>query len=129
MVKEWSYKGRRCKITKHPELGHYCGYIQTGLRFEYSTTQVWRLISVHGGITFGVSEKGWVGFDCGHSGDLCLSEDGEKLNNPYKSRNEWKPEDVKEEVEKLADQFTALEDIVHSCNRFEYKNNKSENNE
>ena len=117
---EWTYKGRRCKIVMDPDLGHYCGYIRTGLRGSLTTTKIHRLVDVNGGITYGVDEDGWIGFDCAHSHDICVDENGEPTSDFFADKDDehsivWTPEKVKEEVENLADQFEALENIVHEA--------------
>lgn len=118
---EWTYNGRRCKIVRDQELGHYCGYIQTGLRGHITKyeNKLFRLIDVNGGLTYGIDENGWVGFDTAHAYDVSVDEDGEVLREDmvYDKNSEdsiiWTPEKVKEEVESLADQFEALENTVH----------------
>lgn len=125
-IKKWTYKGKRCKITQHPKLGYYYGYVQTGLRGNIiENTKIYRLIEVNGGITHGIDEEGWIGFDCGHSHDICVDENGEVTGDYHKNREDddtitWSPEDVKEEVEKFADQIIALEDTIHKVKRYEY---------
>lgn len=126
-IKEWTHNGRRCKITKDEDLGHYCGYIRTGLRGDINDidTKLYKLIEVNGGITYGLDEDGWIGFDCAHSHDICVDENGDITGDFFRDREDensivWSPKDVKEEVEKLAEQFTALENVVHSAKRFEY---------
>lgn len=61
--------------------GHRCGYVAVPPEHEYSALQ--KEISVHGGITFADDDHAlksllsapckdlWLGFDCGHSNDLC----------------------------------------------------------
>lgn len=81
---EWIHKPTRykCKIWRHPNLLHLCGYV--GIPYGH----VWYGQSyndkgrppqplVHGGVTFSgrmPETKGravwWVGFDCGHAGDM-----------------------------------------------------------
>lgn len=126
-IREWTYKGKRCKITKDEDLGHYCGYVQTGLRGNINTTdnKIFHLIDVNGGITYGIDDDGWLGFDCAHSHDICVEEKGELTGEFLKDRNSkdsvvWSPEDVKEEVEDFADQIIALENVIHSVKRFDY---------
>ena len=107
------------KVMKH-YLGHYCGYVQV----EFVTNYMELMddgVRVHGGLTYGVDDAGWVGFDCAHAGDVCLDEDGERFGyrvelreeygiempSPpiYGDGTEWHLDDVKEEVETLAEQL------------------------
>jgi len=110
IVEEWTHKGHRCKVVK-TDIGHYCGYVQTGLRFNYEKAS--RLVDVHGGLTYGVDRNGWIGFDCAHVGDVCIDENGEKLaGGAVWERKTWKVEDVVEEVENLSRQISHLESFV-----------------
>lgn len=123
VVEEWVYDGRACVITQHPTIGHYCGYVRTPLssitheNTTYQGTQYVNLLNVHGGITYGPDSKGFVGFDCGHSEDVCYNDNGEVstetlIREPEELAHHWYPEDVKEEVKHLADQLSALERFV-----------------
>jgi len=126
--KEFTYKGRRCKIVRDSGLGHYCGYIRTGLRGNINSVEnkLYRLIDVHGGITYGVDEEGWVGFDTAHARDINKDEEGNITNQDalYDEDDEkstiWTPEIVREEIEDLADQWESLEKTVHSASKFDY---------
>jgi hypothetical protein len=87
---EFWYKGRPCKIVRHRELLHLCGYVGVPrdsplYMIDYDEafcgekecnlhTVEW-FVKVHGGVTF----SGWLdkednywyfGFDCAHVGDL-----------------------------------------------------------
>lgn len=74
-------------------------------------------VDVHGGITYGPDEAGWVGFDCYHATDVCVDEAGDPLSANLTDavrrrehiRREWSPDDVKAEIERLASQLHALE--------------------
>jgi len=124
--REWVYDGRECIVIKHPKIGHYCGYAKTPLNHLSHTNITYqgdnhiKLIEVHGGITYGPDEDGFVGFDCGHAGDICWSEgvphDTFSLDKDRddKWRNDWEVEDVVEEVEYLADQLSALEQFLEA---------------
>jgi len=122
VVEEWVYDGRACVITQHPNIGHYCGYARTPLNIShlnttYSGKEYVKLLNVHGGITYGLNEDGFVGFDCGHSQDVCFDDNGDVcmptvIRNPEEYNCHWYVEDVKEEVRSLADQLSALEQFV-----------------
>lgn len=122
VVEEWVYDGRACVVTQHPTIGHYCGYVRTPLNISHSNTtysgeQYIKLLTVHGGITYGLDSHDFVGFDCGHSEDVCFDGDGNVttktlIREPEEHSNHWYLEDVKEEVIHLADQLSALEQFV-----------------
>lgn len=70
------------------------------------------MIGVHGGVTYGPDDNGWYGFDCAHSGDKCVDEDGNAINDPFKPSKEWSPEDVKGETERLAEQLNEIIELA-----------------
>jgi hypothetical protein len=105
-------------------MGHYCGYARTPLlinteSLRYSGENYINLIEVNGGITYGRDDDGYIGFDCGHSWDVCWDDgeyhDGFALDD--ENRKDWTAEDVKEEVEYLADQLSTLEQFFEQTNR------------
>jgi hypothetical protein len=118
-IREWAYDGRECKVVHH-DLGHFCGYAKTPLRFSYGDLSdlydsgIYNLVEVHGGVTYGVDSDGWIGFDCGHAGDVCIIDEAEK--EEIEGRTVWTPEDVMEEVESLADQLSLIESFVETVN-------------
>jgi hypothetical protein len=81
---EWVHTPTRykCKIWRHPKLLHLCGYV--GIPYghawyeqTYNSDKGMPSPLVHGGVTFSgrmPETKGravwWVGFDCGHAGDM-----------------------------------------------------------
>lgn len=98
---------------------HYCGYVQTGLRFGYTDLPYnggRSLIEVHGGVTYGVDSEGWIGFDCAHAGDTCV-EDGSEHGEDDSLRKVWTVDKVKSETEKLADQLKNLEEFVAAVDK------------
>lgn len=142
-AREWTYRSKRCKVVKN-DVGHWCGYTQTALRgfhdgdlYDHGGHEGVRILSVHGGMTYGPDDNGWVGFDCGHARDLCLDEDDEPWGKMYELDDDhqhielkrrgsieaceeaddcfvWRLKDVKEETERLADQLIALEAFIDS---------------
>jgi hypothetical protein len=79
---EWEDKvtGYKCRITRHGDLGHLCGYVGIpkthplyGKHYSDDETSG---IRAHGGLTYADSDEDWggglwwFGFDCSHSGDL-----------------------------------------------------------
>lgn len=81
---EWVHTPTRykCKIRRHPSFLHWCGYV--GIPYghawygnSYDDETKLPQPQVHGGVTFSgrmLDTKGravwWLGFDCGHSGDM-----------------------------------------------------------
>lgn len=87
---EWTYNdvtGYKCRILRHWEMGHLCGYVQIPKKhplFE-KIDKTEETIEAHGGLTFNRrgkpqaltdnededrTDEHWIGFDCAHSGDL-----------------------------------------------------------
>lgn len=79
---EWEDKltGYKCRIQRHGDLGHLCGYVGIPNTHplwskHYSDDEV-ADIRVHGGLTHSATDTDdsagtwWFGFDCSHSGDL-----------------------------------------------------------
>src|SRR5688572_11433893 len=82
---EFEHAGLPCLMSRHPTLGHWCGYVAVPPGHpmhgkEYDSVEV----DVHGGLTYGSACRGhichvpkpgepddvfWFGFDCGHAGD------------------------------------------------------------
>ena len=120
--KTFIYNNRPCVVVQNPDIGHYCGYTKTTLPSVnhedisyFKGDNYVKLIEVHGGITYGKTDDGWVGFDCAHADDICWSENG-RVSGDEQYRNEhtkdWYVEDVVEEVKYLADQLSALEQYI-----------------
>jgi 5-methylcytosine-specific restriction endonuclease McrA len=114
-LEEWTAHNHRCKIRDNG-LGAYCGYVKTTLPESVTYDDLNEEVSIHGGLTYGVDDEGWVGFDCGHAGDRCVDDDGEVLNERMEylggvpSQRVWNPAAVRAEVECLAEQLDAIED-------------------
>ncbi len=90
--KAFEYKGYKCRILRphklqdsKSEMIFLCGYVFLPEGHEHYKKDYDAIdVSVHGGLTYAESdlfaqpEKGWwIGFDCGHAGDLCYSKDSE----------------------------------------------------
>lgn len=110
-VEAWEYRGRPCLVYGAPEpirkavesdaLGSpqvqgmyetfWCGYTRTSIDPNRAVENL--DVQVYGGITFGITENGWIGFDTAHGPD----------GGPQSV------EDVKREVESLVDQLSAIE--------------------
>lgn len=117
IIREWIYDGRKCKVVQQRQ-GHFCGYAKTPLNFHYDDVSdvydsgIYNLLEAHGGFTYGVDDDGWVGFDCGHAGDVCVIDPEERDAREYQTI--WTPRDVMDEVESIADQLTLIESFVQT---------------
>lgn len=92
---------------------YYCGYVKTPFEGGYQEFQ--KTVDVHGGLTYGVDDDGWIGFDTMHAGDIPQNPDGSPLSNNAIANltsddhsKKWKPEDVMEETGELAEQISKL---------------------
>lgn len=113
IVEEWERNGMKCMVRKH-QTGFYCGYVQTDLPPGAHRNDLQRYVDVHFELTYGVDQDGWVGFDCAHLGDISIDDRGgtwgphRTITAPEDVRREWRPEDVADEVNRLADQIAEL---------------------
>jgi hypothetical protein len=124
-VDEFEHAGRQCRVLRIRSIGGgwYCGYVRTDLPASTAADELQDALDVHGGLTYGVDEEGWIGFDCAHAGDVCLDVDGDPLTgydgkfglrSPAERSDglptrRWTPEDVIEETKRVAEQVRALE--------------------
>lgn len=122
---EWRYNGLPCLIRRG-RIGVWCGYVGVapGHPFydeEYDEPDV----SVHGGLTYGsrcdgeegegichvplpgeAAEVFWLGFDCGHAGDLIPRWNAyPELQELSRAEVYWTMEMAMRETEYLADQI------------------------
>ena len=97
---EFESHGLRCLLSRNPVLGQWCGYVGVPpLHPAYKQDELGLKISVHGGATYGSECHGWVchkpvgnepdslfwiGFDCGHFGDLIPGVPFELPGHSYK---------------------------------------------
>lgn len=111
VVKEWNHAGFKCTVIKHPEMGHYCGYVWLPEDHPLANggeRDINNLASVHGGVTYNAwedvgKEKFYVvGFDCAHAGDYVPSVSFHNHPNDHK----WTLEEVTKEVNHFAEQLT-----------------------
>lgn len=127
VLSAWTHhSGMECRTVEMslPRRGvskpaYYCGYVKT--RFDASVPKADRPdaadlddeVEVHGGITYGPDEEGWVGFDLCHAFDVCVDEDGEPLPGSMTvgtrvgMETQYTRGDVAEMVEEFADQLYA----------------------
>lgn len=122
-VREGTHEGLRYKVVVGP-VGNYCGYVRTAFdeSWHYDDLQAWSgvLLDTHGGVTYGVDSNGWLGFDCAHARDICVTEDDEPLGGGvavnYEHDSEgsvvWTPDAVAEECESLAEQVADLQEFA-----------------
>jgi hypothetical protein len=63
-----------CRIRRHPEYMHLCGYVGVGSDHpNFGEGEDKLNLEVHGGLTYSSTEDDgihWFGFDCAHAGDL-----------------------------------------------------------
>jgi hypothetical protein len=113
--------------------GHGCGYVQLPESHpDLGADAVDIDVDVHGGLTYGPDEHGWVGFDTGHAGDVWPDDEVNALieltPEPYRAevfsstmhmrallarvgpvpdawRQDWTVERLVAEVERLAAQL------------------------
>ena len=109
---EGCYRGYRWLIVRVPGLGHLCGYvgIPAGHRlFGVDRDNAAMDFNCHGGITWSSGGDDhrpdnywWIGFDCGHHGDL--SPMAAKFLKPY--NEEYRTiQYVEHEIRSLIDQI------------------------
>lgn len=117
---EWRAHGFPCLIVRAP-LGHLCGYVGVPPEHpEYDEDSDHDDLYVHGGITYAEHCQGaichvpapgepddvlWLGFDCGHSGDISprLAALGSSWPDDIYRDIEY----VRRETERLAEQLAA----------------------
>lgn len=117
VVTKFTHEALECIVLNIRDR-HYCGYVKTpfdGHHDEFNSS-----INVHGGLTYGIDEDGWVGFDTAHGFDVPYDTEGNALtNNPLATMRAkrgfgteqdiaWKPADVVEETKRLAQQVREM---------------------
>lgn len=114
VLQEGTAENRRFRVVQ-VRGKHFAGYVRTnfGPLWSYDGIRGYMggLVEAHGGLTYGVDDEGWVGFDYAHSGDSCVL-DGEEQTD-YGHTKDWgdkyTPEDVAAECRKVARQVDTLE--------------------
>jgi hypothetical protein len=95
---------------------HFAGYVRTNFGPAWSYDDIRGhmsgLVECHGGLTYGVDEDGWVGFDCAHAGDVCILDGEEQTDHPGVDMREWHVDDVAAECRKVARQIHTLESFA-----------------
>lgn len=120
VVTKFNHAGLDCVVLNMKDR-HYCGYVKTPFDGHFKEFEDY--VDVHGGLSYGLDEDGWVGFDTAHGFDVPVLPNGSPLpNNPIaalvvgmgtndpnqRQPREWDPEDVIEETAKLADQIAEM---------------------
>lgn len=108
--KRWTHEGVECVILKHPRGSHRNAYARipdpARLPEEWDAETE---LEVHGGITYGLDEEGWVGFDTAHAGDVWPDLPDPfglrhlEARSPY--RTDWTMTKLEEETNRLAEQI------------------------
>ena len=135
----WEHNGRKCAVTMHPKMLHYCGYVlcewDSPLNGMTYINPLVESAPVHGGVTFAgkgefCGEDGWwIGFDCAHVGDIPnIAEGIERFGDSPEYHTQyfemqsanadmlgmwshaWTIEEVVMETESLCDWATEFED-------------------
>ena len=109
---EDSATGLPCLALRNTELGNWCGYVAVPEEhpafYAFEDDDLSIRFDVHGGVTFaGPNPAGdsqptrggwWLGFDCGHRGDL----------TPGKDARRWDPRDEYRDLQYVVSQCAAL---------------------
>ena len=121
ILSEFMHAGRYCTVVRiklGEDWSHYCGYARTSLTHQQLFEGEIAAVEVHGGLTYGPDDEGYVGFDTLHSSDVNEHPDGEvfgsQINQIHSEMTvqpvtRWSPEKVEEEVRRLAQQLRAME--------------------
>jgi hypothetical protein len=127
---EWEDKvtGYKCRIERHGDLGHLCGYVGIpkihplfGKHYDDACIQI------HGGLTYADSDEDWggglwwFGFDCAHAGDLSpklLMVLLEKERYDFFRHEDYRTWDyVENEVRKLVRQLRDEDNLTNQIER------------
>lgn len=99
---------------------HFAGYVRTDFGDQWHcedfTGFPYTAIEAHGGLTYGVDEGGWIGFDFAHAGDTCILDGEVQTDYGGVNNTEWTPEDVAAECRKVARQVEGVGELFE---RFE----------
>jgi len=123
---EWEHNGLPC-ITHRGGNGAWCGYVGVPPTHPLHGKRYGEVdLEVHGGLTYSDACHGhichtpkpgegddvwWFGFDCAHAFDLCPTIDAKMRDYIFHGIPEghyWTLEEVRAEVNQLADQLAAL---------------------
>ena len=82
---DFEYMGYSCKIKRNM-MGSLCGYVKVPKDHPFFGKSYDDIpIEVHGGLTYAenLDDGYWIGFDCGHSGDLSPYSNKQRELNPF----------------------------------------------
>lgn len=122
LLEEWEIYGIQCRIVWGA--GPWaCGYCQLPEEYEGQQLETFNDVNdafdvnVHGDLTYGPDEDGWIGFDTAHAYDFWPDEEleGHNYSNAYvplrnlikadPNRRTWTREAMRAEVNDLAAQL------------------------
>jgi hypothetical protein len=104
-------EGIEWAIYGHDSIGSINGYARIPEGHEWRKLDDWRWdcsagVEIHGGITFGITNDGWIGFDTSHAGDIWAGSSFMRgLNDGDSFNTHWTQELVVEETKNLARQI------------------------
>lgn len=126
-IHEWVAHGLDCAIAASPGYG-LTGYVRLPDGHQLTREQI-DTLDVHGGVTYGPDNLGWIGFDTQHLGDAWLvsdlpaarvkevmrkykdqavvidSIDGRLVNDPERAWTLWTRPALERETERLASEI------------------------
>lgn len=102
-LREWVSSGFNCALMKAPLYAAINGYVQVP-SISYEQAQQ---VEVHGGVTYGPNEDGWIGFDTLHSGDYWP----ESRDKPRDYDRTWSEDEVAAECERFAASAKAVMEL------------------
>lgn len=105
-------KGIRWTIYRNDRHGNINGYVQIPDDHKWRQLTDWESefspdLSVHGGITYGITEDGWIGFDTAHSKDYWAGSQSHSRSINDLNAIHWTQQMVVKETKKLAKQIAS----------------------
>ena len=99
-------------VGPHPDEGVYNGYVRLPAYHGFALPDdVDAHVQVHGGLTYGIDEGGWIGFDTRHLGDVwpgVNDDEGERWWVAGIPTRVWSIDAVEAEARRLARQVADL---------------------
>lgn len=86
VIEDFDHHGIWCRLALSPcwTVNGYCKVPESKIyRLEVNNMGHPDNIDVHGGVTYGPDDDGWIGFDCIHFGDIWHNEEREKYYEEY----------------------------------------------
>lgn len=97
-IRTWVSSGFRCALVQAPLWGAINGYVRVPSIEQEQAEQV----DVHGGVTYGVDQDGWIGFDTLHAGDLWPDDPSSRRDVGREWGRTWTEDQVAAETERMA---------------------------